>query len=177
MNEKARAPRTTEKSRQGPPQGAVAFLIAGTLALVFFAADVILSIYYYRNTSGADLRWLLALVDLALVLAVLSLAGKRVSRILVSMKLAVGLLFVPAILSIIGTILPNKTQVVESGWINNPLYDFYNAIGLFDMYYSRWFLFLLFLLTANLTWCIYKRMHVTIKNAVHPKVDVRPSFI
>lgn len=154
-----------------------AFLIVGTLALAFFAVDVILSIYYYRNTSGADLRWLLAMVDLGLVLALLSLAGKRVSRILVSMKLALTLLFVTAILSIIGTILPNKSQVVESGWINNPLYDFYNAIGLFDMYYSRWYLFLLFLLTANLTWCIYKRLHVTIRNAVHPKVDVRPSFI
>jgi cytochrome c biogenesis protein len=145
--------------------------------MAFLFADIILSIYYYQNKSGADLRWLLALLDLGLVLSLLSLAGKRVSRLLRSMWLAVILLFVIAILSIIGTILPNKDQVVESGWINNPLYDFYDAIGFFDMYYSRWYLFLLFLLTANLSWCIYKRLRITLKNAIHPKVDVRETFV
>ena len=168
---------TNRESKQGTSQGAAAFLVAGTLALLFFFADVVLSIYYYQHTSGTDLRWLLALIDLGLVLSILNLAGKRVSRILVSMKLALTLLFVILIIAIIGTILPNKDQVVTSGWVNNPLYDYYDAIGLFDMYYSRWFLFLLFLLTANLTWCIYKRLHVTLKNAIHPRLDVRDSFV
>jgi cytochrome c biogenesis protein ResB len=166
-----------KSSQQNTRTETTSFLIAGTLAMAFLFADIILSIYYYQNKSGADLRWLLALLDLGLVLSLLSLAGKRVSRLLRSMWLTVILLFVIAILSIIGTILPNKDQVVESGWINNPLYDFYDAIGFFDMYYSRWYLFLLFFLTANLSWCIYKRIHVTLKNAIHPKVDVRDSFI
>jgi len=172
-----RAEGKTKDAGQGAPQGAAAFLVTGTLALIFLFADVVLSIYYYRHTSGDDLRWLLALLDIGLTLSVLGLTGKRVSRMLVSMKLALTLLFVILIISVIGTILPNKDQVATSGWVNNPLYDFYNAIGLFDMYYSRWFLFLLFLLATNLTWCIYKRLRVTLKNAIHPRVDVRSSFI
>lgn len=166
-----------EKHQRGDRQSTTFFLVAGTLASVLFFADAALSVYYYQNTDGADLRWLLALLDLGLVLTLFALAGRKVSRLLVSMKLALTLLFVLAIVSIIGTILPTKDNVVESGWVNNPLYEFYDAIGLFEMYYTRWFLFILFLLAANLSWCIYKRLHVTLKNAIHPRVDVRDSFI
>lgn len=177
MGGKERTQGTDEETREGATLGPTAFLLTGTLALGLVFADVILSIYHYWGSTGTDLRWLLASIDLALVLTLFRLSGKRLSRFLVSMKLAVTMLFIIAILSIIGTILPGKDQVVESGWVNNPLYDFYNAIGLFDMYNSRWFLFLTFLLITNLSWCIYKRLRVTFRNAIRPRVDVRDSFI
>jgi len=103
--------------------------------------------------------------------------GKKITHFLVSMKLALTLLFVIALLSIIGTILPQGDQVLESGWPNNPLYDFYKTLGLFNMYNSWWFLSTLGLLIANLTVCITKRLPTAVKHFLKPRVDVKEIFI
>ncbi len=147
------------------------------LALSLLALDVILSISYYRNQDVYDLRWLLALLDLSVLLAVYAMLGRRVGKLLVSMKLALTLLFVLAILSIIGTYLPQGDTVLGTTWVDNPLYDFYRHLGLFDMYYSRWFLLIMFLLIFNLSVCIYRRIPKTWKQARHPRVDVKDKFI
>lgn len=157
------------------PSGSVIF--TAILAVTLLVLDIILSISYYRNQDVYDLRWLLATLDVMVFLSFYALLGRRVGRFLVSMKLALTLLFVIAILSIIGTILPQGDQVIRSGWIDNPLYDFYDQLGLFDMYHSRWFMVILFLLIFNLSVCIYNRLPTTIKHATRPRVDVKDIFV
>lgn len=103
--------------------------------------------------------------------------GKRITHFLVSMKLALTLLFVIAILSIMGTILPQGDVVLETDWVNNPLYDFYKTLGLFDMYNSWWFLSILVLLIANLSVCITKRLPTALKHFLKPRVDVKDIFV
>lgn len=102
---------------------------------------------------------------------------KKITHFLVSMKLALTLLFVIALLSIIGTILPQGDQVLESNWPNNPLYDFYKTLGLFDMYNSWWFLAILALLIANLSVCVSKRLPTAMRHFLKPRVDVKDIFI
>lgn len=147
------------------------------LGASLLALDVVLSISYYRNPDVYDMRWMLALLDLSVLLSVYAMLGRRVGKLLVSMKLALTLLFVLAILSIIGTYLPQGETVLRTGWVDNPLYDVYRHLGLFDMYYSRWFLLIMFMLTFNLSVCIYRRLPKTWKQAVHPRVDVKDKFI
>ncbi len=164
------------KRNEGDKSTGSVFLPA-VVALVLLALDLILSIAYYRNQDVYDLRWLLAILDLSIILAVLAVAGKGIRHFLVSMKLALTLLFVLAILSIIGTILPQGEKVLQSGWVDNPLYDLYRHLGLFDMYHSRWFLILLFLLAFNLSVCIYYRLPTAVRHAFHPRIDVKDIFI
>lgn len=103
--------------------------------------------------------------------------GRRLYRFLISMKLALTLLFVIAIISILGTILPQGDQVYETDWVYNPLFDFYNTIGLFDMYWSWWFQALLVLLALNLAVCVADRLPVALKRAFRPRLDVRDAFV
>ncbi|MHB1390600.1 MAG: cytochrome c biogenesis protein ResB [Thermoleophilia bacterium] len=103
--------------------------------------------------------------------------GRRISRFLVSMKLAVTLLFVIALLSIIGTILPQGDTVYNTSYVNNPLFDFYKTLGMFDMYGSWWFLSILALLICNMSFCITKRLPTTWKHLRHPRVEVKDAFI
>lgn len=147
------------------------------LALLLLAADTAISITYYRDAGGYDFRWLLALLDVSVLVAFYAASGRRVTGFLVSMKLALTLLFVIAIISIIGTLLPQGKQVYESGWVNNPLYDFYRHLGLFEMYKSRWFLIILFLLGFNLSVCISRRLPGVIRYLRSPTVDVSDKYI
>jgi cytochrome c biogenesis protein ResB len=164
--------KTTHSNRAGS-----SILIPAIMAVALLVLDIILSVSYYRNQNVYDLRWVLALLDVSILLCIYAVLGKRVSHFLVSMKLALTLLFVLAILSIIGTILPQGDDVLNSSWVNNPLYDFYRHLGLFEMYHSRWFLAILFLLTFNLVMCIYHRLPTAIKHTFRPRVDVKDIFI
>jgi len=147
------------------------------LVVTLLLTDVVLSIYYYRNQGAFDMRWILAALDVSAILSVMGLAGKRVGHFLTSMKLALTMLFVVAILSIIGTWLPQGDAVLDSGWVKNPLYDVYRTLGLFDAYHSRWFLAILYLLAFNLSFCIFKRLPTTYRHTLKPRVDVKEKFI
>ncbi len=103
--------------------------------------------------------------------------GKRIFHFLISMKLALTLLFVIAILSVIGTILPQGQDVWQSDWPKSPLFDFYNTLGLFSMYYSWWFLSVLGLLVLSLFACIFNRLPTTVKHVFKPRIDVKDAFV
>ncbi|MCL4310143.1 MAG: cytochrome c biogenesis protein ResB [Actinomycetota bacterium] len=151
-------------------------MFAVIIALALATLDIYLSIIYYRNT-GYDMRWLLATIDIMVVISVLAAAGKRVFHMLISMKLAVTMLFVVAIMSIIGTLLPQGADVQQSDLYNSSLYHFYNSLGLFDVYHSRWFLALLFTLIASLILCIGNRVPTTVKKTFRLRVDVKDAFV
>jgi cytochrome c biogenesis protein len=76
-----------------------------------------------------------------------------------SLKLTMFLLISLAIISIIGTIVPQGTPPPEYlATISQAKLQLYQALGFFDMYHSWWFVLLLYMLTVNLTSCSIKRL-------------------
>ena len=76
-----------------------------------------------------------------------------------SLKLTMFLLIALAILSIIGTVVPQGNIPPEYlASISPAKHQLYRSLGFFDMYHSWWFLLLLYLLTVNLIACSCKRL-------------------
>lgn len=80
------------------------------------------------------------------------------------------LLIALAIISIIGTVIPQGTPPPEYvAQISQAKFRLYKSLGFFDMYHSWWFILMLYLLTVNLVSCSIKRLpHIwkTIKQPV-----------
>jgi len=86
-----------------------------------------------------------------------------------SLKLTMFLLISLAILSIIGTILPQGQLPPEYlATISPAKHQIYKALGFFDMYHSWWFVLLLYMLTVNLVACSIKRLPHIWKIISHP---------
>ncbi len=87
-----------------------------------------------------------------------------------SLKLTMALLIGLALISIIGTIIPQGNLPPEYVQQISPAkLKLYTSLGFFDMYHSWWFILLLYLLTVNLVACSIKRLpHIwkIIKNPV-----------
>ena len=76
-----------------------------------------------------------------------------------SLKLTMFLLISLAVISIIGTIIPQGIPPEEYlAQISPAKIKLYKALGFFDMYHSWWFILLLYLLTVNLIACSFKRL-------------------
>jgi cytochrome c biogenesis protein len=76
-----------------------------------------------------------------------------------SLNLTLFLLISLAVLSIIGTIIPQGTPPQEYlATITPNKLGLYKSLGFFDMYHSWWFILLLYLLTINLVACSIKRL-------------------
>lgn len=76
-----------------------------------------------------------------------------------SLKLTMFLLISLAILSIIGTIIPQGIIPPEYlASISPAKQQIYKTLGFFDMYHSWWFILLLYMLTVNLVACSIKRL-------------------
>jgi cytochrome c biogenesis protein len=76
-----------------------------------------------------------------------------------SLKLTMSLLISLAVISIIGTIVPQGPPPSEYlATISQTKLQLYKALGFFDMYHTWWFILLLYLLTVNLVACSFKRL-------------------
>ncbi|MEI6825771.1 MAG: cytochrome c biogenesis protein ResB [Desulfuromonadales bacterium] len=76
-----------------------------------------------------------------------------------SLKLTMFLLISLAVISIIGTVIPQGIPPEEYlAQISPAKITLYKALGFFDMYHSWWFILLLYLLTVNLIACSFKRL-------------------
>jgi len=76
-----------------------------------------------------------------------------------SLKLTMFLLISLAVISIIGTVIPQGIPPQEYlAQISMAKINLYKALGFFDMYHSWWFILLLYLLTVNLVACSIKRL-------------------
>lgn len=76
-----------------------------------------------------------------------------------SLKLTMFLLISLAVISIIGTVIPQGIPPEEYlAQISPAKIKLYKALGFFDMYHSWWFILLLYLLTVNLVACSIKRL-------------------
>jgi cytochrome c biogenesis protein len=83
--------------------------------------------------------------------------SKRLYELLSSMRFAVSVLTVLGIASIIGTVLkqnePYANYIIQFGqfW-----FDFFEVVGLYDVYHSAWFLVILVFLVTSTSLCIYR---------------------
>lgn len=99
---------------------------------------------------------------------------ERVWTFFASVKLSVVLLLVLAATSIIGTVIPQKEDPASYFQMYGEVfYKVFKSLGLFDMYHSWWFRFILVMLTINLLVCSLKRLPAIWKivSARSPKFD------
>lgn len=93
--------------------------------------------------------------------------GKRsdiIWDIFSSVKLTMALLIILAVISIAGTVIPQREGAMEFAQRLSPgLVRFFNSLQLFDMYHSLWFRVIIALLSLNLIVCSLKRFQVTLK--------------
>lgn len=75
-----------------------------------------------------------------------------------SLKLSIFLLIGLALVSIIGTVIPQGPQREYLATLSETKIKLYSSLGFFDMYHSWWFILLLYLLTLNLICCSIKRL-------------------
>ncbi len=86
-----------------------------------------------------------------------------------SLKLTIFLLIILAILSILGTIIPQNQPASEYlKFYSLVKYRTYLALGLLDMYHSWWFIALLTLLAINLTACSWRRLPQVLRQISGP---------
>ncbi len=94
-----------------------------------------------------------------------------------SLKLTMFVLISLALLSIIGTIIPQGTPPPEYlAQISPAKLKLYSSLGFFDMYHSWWFIMLLSLLTANLIACSIKRLPHIWKIITRPETVLNTSL-
>ena len=75
-----------------------------------------------------------------------------------SVKLAITLLIILAIVSIVGTLIPQRESAMQfAGNLRPELFRLFNWLDLFDMYHSLWFRLLMAFITVNLVVCSLDR--------------------
>ncbi|MBN2704916.1 MAG: cytochrome c biogenesis protein ResB [Deltaproteobacteria bacterium] len=86
-----------------------------------------------------------------------------------SLKLTIFLLITLALVSIIGTVIPqNQLHEEYLKFYSESTYESLRAIGFLDMYHSWWFVLILVLLTVNLIACSWKHFPRTWHFFAHP---------
>ncbi|HPD61609.1 MAG TPA: cytochrome c biogenesis protein ResB, partial [Thermodesulfobacteriota bacterium] len=89
---------------------------------------------------------------------------RRKSDFLTSLKLTIALLLLLAIVSIIGTLIPqNLTEGEYLRHYRAASYTMLKTLGVFDLYHSWWFILLTFFLGINLLVCSIKNVPRTLK--------------
>lgn len=107
--------------------------------------------------------------------------GKKTNflwKLLVSVKLTLGLLIALALTSIFGTLIPQQEGAMEFAERLSPtLVRILSSLQLFDMYHSFWFRILIGTLALNLVICSLDRFPTALKRAqASPKLDRSKPF-
>lgn len=108
-------------------------------------------------------------------------AKKKTSVVttLSSLKLTIWLLLIIAMLSILGTIIPQQGGVTTFHTHLSPMmFKLFHVLQLFDVYHSYWFLSLIGLLCVNLILCTFKRMPSVLRSfRKAPSYDIPKSAV
>ncbi len=100
---------------------------------------------------------------------IVEIVAEKVWKFFSSVKLAVILLIILAIVSVIGTVIQqNESPEKYLQEYSETTVQLFEMLGFFDMYHTWWFVILLFLLTANLTVCTLERLPHTLKIMTAP---------
>ncbi|MEW5802765.1 MAG: cytochrome c biogenesis protein ResB [bacterium] len=98
---------------------------------------------------------------------------KKITKFLSSLRLTISLLIILAFTSIAGTLIQQQQNpAIYVQQFGKPLYKVFQALGLFDLYHSWWFMSLLALLALNLLFCSLKRLPRDLKLIFSPKVKL-----
>lgn len=96
-------------------------------------------------------------------------SGSAITAFFSSLKLTIFLLITLALVSIIGTVIPqNMLREDYLKFYKESTYATLKAVGFLDMYHSWWFVAILLLLTINLIACSLKHFPRTWKFFSHP---------
>jgi len=102
----------------------------------------------------------------------------RLTRTFSSLRLAVVLLIVMAVVSVFGTLTPQDQEpAVYIANYGNLGYSLLKFSGLIDLYHSIGFKILTSLLTLNISVCTYRRMKGVIRLTFSPRVEREPGAI
>ena len=97
----------------------------------------------------------------------------KVWNFFTSLKLAIFVIIILAISSIVGTIIEQNQGIEKYRQIyTDGAIRFFEALSLFDMYHSWWFLLLLVLFTVNLICCTLDRLPRVIRVVRNPKTTL-----
>jgi cytochrome c biogenesis protein len=89
---------------------------------------------------------------------IVEIVAEKIWKFFSSVKLAVVLLIILAIVSVIGTVIQqNEAPERYLREYSQSTVQLFEMLGFFDMYHTWWFVLLLFLFTANLTVCTLER--------------------
>lgn len=100
---------------------------------------------------------------------IVEIVAEKVWKFFSSVKLAVVLLIILAIVSVIGTVIQqNESPEHYLREYSQTTINLFEMLGFFDMYHTWWFVLLLFLFTANLTVCTLERFPHTLKIITAP---------
>jgi len=100
---------------------------------------------------------------------IIEIVTEKVWKFFSSVKLAVILLIILAIVSVVGTVIQqNEAPEKYLQEYSQSTIDIFEILGFFDMYHTWWFVLLLFLLTANLAVCTLERFPHTWKIVTTP---------
>jgi cytochrome c biogenesis protein len=100
---------------------------------------------------------------------IVEIVAEKVWKFFSSVKLAVVLLIILAIVSVIGTVIQqNESPERYLREYSQATVDLFEMLGFFDMYHTWWFVLLLFLFTANLTVCTLERFPHTLQIITAP---------
>lgn len=100
------------------------------------------------------------------------------SRLFCSLKLTITLLILLAVVSIFGTVIPQRLS--DSEYLRHysaGLFRFLKLLGVFDLYHTWWFRLLLILLIINLIVCSLDRFPRAWKFIVQPKKWLGPEEV
>lgn len=100
---------------------------------------------------------------------IVEIFAEKIWKFFSSVKLAVVLLIILAIVSVIGTVIAqNEAPERYLREYSQATVRIFDMLGFFDMYHTWWFVLLLFLFTANLTVCTLDRFPHTWKLVTAP---------
>src|SRR5512134_805113 len=100
-------------------------------------------------------------------------AMEKVWNFFTSLKLAITILIILAIASIFGTIVEQNQPIEKYRQIyTDATIRMLEAVNMFDMYHSWWFLLLLVLFTINLSCCTLDRLPRVLKTVRKPKTTL-----
>ncbi len=89
---------------------------------------------------------------------IVEVVSERIWKFFSSVKLAVVLLIILAVVSVIGTVIQqNQSPDDYLREYSQGTVQLFETLGLFDLYHTWWFVLLLMLFTANLTICTLER--------------------
>lgn len=95
---------------------------------------------------------------------IVEIFAEKVWKLFSSVKLAVVLLIILAIVSVIGTVIQqNEAPEKYLREYSQATVSLFEMLGFFDMYHTWWFVLILILFTANLTVCSLERLPHTLR--------------